>query len=299
MAGLLATRYASLAVNKESFKKFDLLKLLIKPIVGFALRHGIKIQEFQDLLKQCFYEEGKSILEKHGINLSRLSAATGLQRKDLQRLELEQGSSEVSKLGLVSKIIGQWQLSKKYADSNFKPKPLTYIGDDSQFATLVRSFTKDLHHTTLLFEFERLGLIRKQDEQILLATEIFNLGKQPLTAFQLLSKELNDLIMAVEQNIFEVAIFTKKIKPNLHISTEYTKVRVSKLDQVREWMLREGTELHKRARNFLANLDLDVSPSEKVEAEKLDGDKLEEGVRVSLGSFSIVENIENEKDFII
>lgn len=265
-------------MEKGEFRKIDLLLLLIRPVVRFALRHGIRFQETAQMLKLCFIEEAERTLTRSNqkINKSRLSAVTGLQRKDLQKLpELP------LKTDLITKVVGHWSLSKSYTLQNGKPKKLSFEGLDSEFSRLVQAVSTDLHPGTVMFELERMGLVEKKNGNVLLVSRVIDLGNAPIETFTLVSKNSDDLIRAVEQNIFDEDIRSQKKLPNLHAATEFTRIDLSKVDSIRKWLLVEGSRFQKKVREYLAGFDLDITPSKKSKGEK--------GARVCLGTFGIVD----------
>ena len=52
-----------------------------------------------------------------------------------------------------------------------------------------------------------------------------------------------------------------------------------------KWLLKQGTDLHRRAREYLASFDLDLYPDSKA---------AEGGARVVLGAFSWTDDEEKE-----
>ena len=99
--------------------------------------------------------------------------------------------------------------------------------------------------------------------------------------FELLAKDTEDLIGAVEENIF----FPDDI-PNLHARTEYDNIRQDALQEIKEWLYDEGSAFHKRARHFLSQYDLDIYPDRTYKEGR---------VKVTLGAFSrLLED--NKKD---
>src|SRR5215207_3422264 len=82
------------------------LRMMLAPIVRFCLRRGLHLQDLVDAGKKEFI--GAARAEMPGDpNISRLSAATGLQRRDVTRL-LSAEENEAQPLGLTNRIIGQW-----------------------------------------------------------------------------------------------------------------------------------------------------------------------------------------------
>ena len=63
------------------------LRLLVKPIAKFCLRHTLSIQDLIESAKIAFIEVADAEIRKKGdkVNTSRISLVTGLHRKDVIR----------------------------------------------------------------------------------------------------------------------------------------------------------------------------------------------------------------------
>lgn len=100
--------------KKEFFLKS--LSVLLRPLVSFAVRHSIKIQDCLEALKEEYIRQATADLSRRGepVSVSKLSVMTGLHRRDVDRLK-EQSAPRKFGSDLLSKIIGQWQYDKRYS----------------------------------------------------------------------------------------------------------------------------------------------------------------------------------------
>lgn len=258
--------------------KSKIIRKLIQPIVLFCVRQGVKFQEVSQILKEEFVTQASNelLLSEDKINISRLSAITGIHRKDLKsRNTLRNENKAVSGVNLISRIIGFWQSHPKFA-SNKKPLSLSIGGQNSKFTQLVKSVSTDLHPGTVLFELQRLGLVKVKDNNVKLISRVANLKSFPIEAYQVLAQDSSVLFEAVENNI----ISKGDNIPHLHASTHYVNLDPSKELEIRKWLLEKGSKLHREARDFLSKHDLDLR---KIKSK---GKCLE----VYLGSFSLVKD---------
>lgn len=259
-----------------------ILKALLCPIARIALRHGWKIQELLEALKESLIHVAQEELANKNaeVSISRLSIMTGLQRRDVSRIiELRPHSSE--KTSTLVKIIGLWQQDPRFSLKG-KPLPLDIEGKESGFNKLVNSVSKDLNPYAALFELERVGLICRDVNSAFLKSEVFEYRKNTDEGLILAAEDLNDLLLAVEDNLYGC----KEI-PNLHIKTYYDNIPVRFIDEIKEWFLLKGSELHREARDFLSKFDRDLNPKFFKEKGR---------ARVALGSFSCVSIIDNNKN---
>ena len=249
------------------------IRLFFKPIARFCLRRSIKLQDMVEQLKVSLLEVALDEMQQRNQRptASRLAIMTGVHRKDVTRI-IERGESKPEDVALPARIIGQWRTRPEFVGLSGKPRALTVEGNDSEFAGLVRSVSKELNPYTLLFELERSGAVERSGDRLRLLTQVYTPKGDQKRALEMLAADAEDLFEAVQENVFD----QPKIA-NLHITTTYDNVSTSAVKQIRAWLLSEGAKFHQRAREFLARFDVDSNP-------KLRGQSA--GVKVALGAFS-------------
>lgn len=247
---------------------------VMKPLIRFFLKHALPFREFMQIAKSVYVEVADEELRKvtKKVNASRISAMTGIHRIDVTQ-ELSGEKPAGGELGLVGRIMGQWENDKRFHDDQGKPKALTFKGEGSEFQKLILKVSQHLHQGTILFEMERKGFIEKtKDGKVKLIG-----GAQVLTgdverSFDVLARDVDTLFRVDEENIAKA----NEIK-NLHVHTEYDNIIPDKESEIRNWLLEEGRAFHKRARDFLSQFDRDINPDiESAGAGK---------IKVSLTSF--------------
>ena len=254
----------------------------LKPLVKLCLRRGMRSQAFFDLTKQAFVSVAKEELGEQAANISvsRLSAMTGLQRKDIKRLEHEEPDSDFT-ADLLMRIIGQWTGDKRYLDQQGKPRILSLAAPKNEFGRLVASISQDLSPYTALFELERLGAARKEDAGVRLLTSSLEVTGDQETGLRLLADDLGYFVSGVATNIFS----TPPV-PNLHARTEYNNIAPSAVPQIRQWILERGAAFHTELRGYLSKFDRDLNPTLDASPNK---------VTVTVGSFSEIQEQGNKK----
>lgn len=269
--------------SKEIFLRA--LSGLLKPVVKYAIRSSLKFREISEILKVEYARSAAEELAQLGqsVTVSKLSAMTGLQRRDLTKI-LDPSIEDVRPKDLIARVIGLWQSAQRYCDKQGKPKTLVLNGRESEFGSLVSEVSTDLNPYTVVFELERIGAIKQTEKGITLIMS----GYQPIDdldqSLNLLTQDMQDLYMAVEENIF-----SGNQPNNLHIKTQYDNIPISKESEVRAWLLAKGAELHKECRKYLSQFDRDINPKIK----KLHPD--DSSVRIGIGTFSFAEEAK-EKD---
>ena len=256
------------------------LRYLIRPLARFCVRHRIGIREILELLKQELSRAAAEELTSQGssANVSRISAITGIHRKDLPRLIRDLPKDPESR-SVLSRVIGHWQQQTKFRTTSGKPRTLSISGTDSEFHALVKSVSADLNPYTVLQELERFGAVERTSQGLKLAHRVWVPKGDIKQGFEIVAKDISDLLTTVEENV------TSREPQHLHLRTEYDNIPAKFMPEIKEWLMREGSALHQRARNFMARMDRDENKGIQPGTDR---------IRVVLGSFGKTEmNNEN------
>ena len=259
------------------------LRELLRPVVGFCVRHSLSIQEFTELSKAAFVDAGAKELERRGevVNVSKVSVLTGLRRRETDRLFKEDPSVEVDQASIHTRVINRWRQDQRFLTSSGRPRVLSYLGEGSEFFTLVASVSTDIKPGTVFAELLRVGAVEEAPRGLRLLHQAYAPKGKPLEGFKMLAEDADDLTCAVEENMFELPSI-----PNLHIATSYDRINANKLEKVRRWLLNEGVRFHKKVQKYLSALDIDVNPDNTAT----------QSARVVVGSFSRIVSDENHDE---
>ena len=266
------------AVQNETI--VSCLRLVLTPIMRFCVRRQIKVQSIVESVKVVLLDVAAEEIEHRNeeVNVSRLSALTGLHRRDVQRIYREGVTKDYS-FHLINRVIGQWQQDPRFLTKSRKARVLSVDGPDSDFRQLMNSVATDLKPGTVLFELERIGAVERVKNGIKLTAKTYEPKNNPEDSFDLLADDTEDILRAVEENVFEY-----DDEPHLHAKTVYDNITVEALPKIHDWLLKEGASFHRKARNFLSKYDIDIHPN-----LAKDG-----GTRVAIGTFSRVTYPEEE-----
>jgi len=254
----------------------DILRLVLRPVLKFALRHSLKLQEIVETCKRVVIELAAGELESSGqpATANKLSIMTGVHRADVLRLQ-RKADPGAGHQNVISRLIGQWQSAPRFCSRPGHPRTLKFEGKQGEFSDLVSSVSGDLNPYTVLFELERIGAVRRTARGLELLAREHILGEDRKESFRHLSNDGEDLICAVEENVLQLPEL-----PNLHLRTEYDNVSSQHIEKIREWLLKEGSAFHARARKFLSRYDRDINPAMEKQSPP---------VRVAVGAFSRIE----------
>ena len=228
---------------------------MLAPITRYCVKHSVKLQDIIETVKISCVSEAKQELAKQEkkVTAAALSAVTGIHRKDVARIfkrkePRKQGPS------LITRVLGQWQADKRFTTKKGKPKTLSVGSAQSEFNILVQSVSVDVHSRTILEELVRIGAVQKSAQRVKLIKTLFMPRGQKKESYQMLSRDVKDLIYAVEENIS-----SEDSLPHFHIRTEFDNVDIDELLNIKKWVLEQGDGFHTRMMKHLGQFDKDVN----------------------------------------
>lgn len=257
----------------------ECIQQMLKPVIRFALKRAVGLQEFIESAKQVYVEVAADQIKKSGqkINLSRLSTLSGVHRRDVTRI-FREGEVKEESTRFASRVIGQWRRDKRFLDSSGKPRVLSYRTEDSEFTRLVNHVSKDLHARSILFALEQVGAVKITPNGVKLTARTYEPKKNVREAFRMLARDADELIGAVVDN----AMHDGPEPPNFHSYTFFDNISAEDLDKIKSWLYKHCAASHSRVERYLSKFDLDVTPSAKKKG----------GMRVAMGSFTRIGNPE-------
>lgn len=132
---------------------------LLGPLARLAVARGLTFPVMKELLKQAFVRAARQAQPGSGPrDISRVATATGLTRREVTRLSLEQPPALADRPSPATQLFTQWQADRKLRDRRGKPRKLPRQGPAPSFDALARNVTRDVHPRSLLAELVRLGL---------------------------------------------------------------------------------------------------------------------------------------------
>lgn len=260
-----------------------LLHAVLRPVVRFCLKRGLRVRELDEAVRRILVEEAKAAIERASgeVSVSKISVTTGVHRVEVSRL-LAGESKPDEKHDVLNRVIGTWSQSRAFKRKGGDPKPLTFQGLSSEFATLVATVSKEVSHYPILFELERIGAIEYKDEKVELVVKEYTPEGDVEHGLFLLGEDVEDLLLTVEKNLSSGGE-----PPELHLRTTYDNVDPDRLTEIRRWILNRGAAFHKEMREYLSRFDRDINPNSKSSKEK---------GRVTVSAYSVAHEIEDVKE---
>jgi hypothetical protein len=205
----------------------DACRALLGPLAQLAVERGLPFAQVEEALRVAFVDAAKAAhpgVAAHRA-VSRISAATGLNRREVTRLVQPHPQASPARTSPATQVFTRW-LSDPGLRSPKKgagPIPLPRQGPAPSFEALAQSVTRDVHPRSLLEELCRLGLARwdETDDTVHLAREAFVPQGDMDRMLGFLGANVGDHLAAAVANVlsdgtrhFEQALFADELSPD-------------------------------------------------------------------------------------
>ena len=258
------------------------IQLIIRPLVRILLRNGVAYGTLAGLARQVYVDVAYNEFPPEGgkQTVSRVSALTGLTRKEVKRLLEMDTMSEVEGQARFSRgvrVVSGWMNDKQFHDSKGNPAHLPLEGARKSFAALVKKYSGDVTVRAMQMMLEEGGTVSVKDDTVSLVRRAYVPGKDNLEKIAILGTDVSELINTIDHNLAadpDQLWFQRKVSYD-NIAPE----SVAKLKKLSE----------KKAQALLEMLDKQYSSME------LDKDDVQ-GKLVSFGIYYHEHDPSREKD---
>jgi Family of unknown function (DUF6502) len=140
------------------------LQNLLQPVARLAVAHGLPYNDLDEALRQTMVDAAQT---QHGDpkghgTVSRISASTGLARREVTRLLQTTHTTPSNTRWPAGEVFTRWLSDPAYG--GLQQTHLPRQGPAPSFESLAQAVTRDMHPRSLLEELIRLGLVRWQEE---------------------------------------------------------------------------------------------------------------------------------------
>ena len=180
---------------------------ILRPLVRVLLRNGIPYGAFAEMARRAYVEvaEKDFALPDRKQTVSRISALTGLTRKEVTRIQATEvpGTAEDhERYHRPARVIGGWVRSKAYHDRKGQPADLPMDGETKSFAALVREFSGDIPVRAIADELARVGAIEiLPNGNVRLLTRAYIPRGDQADKIGILGADVADLIRTIDHNL--------------------------------------------------------------------------------------------------
>ncbi|MFT3664539.1 DUF6502 family protein [Piscinibacter sp.] len=185
------------------------VRALLQPLARLAVARGLAHATVGEMLRAAFVEEAHAAypqLHEHR-RVSRISAATGINRREVTRLLAARQRRGAPARSYPSELFARWTTHPDYLDADGRARPLPRLGDAPSFEALAQSVTRDMHPRSLLEELIRLGLAEHDEEadSVTLLRSAFVPRGDDARMVGLLAANLGDHFHAAVDNVLGAA----------------------------------------------------------------------------------------------
>ncbi|MDM7950113.1 DUF6502 family protein [Hydrogenophaga sp.] len=196
---------ANTALQTEQDALMAAVGAVLEPLAQLCVARGLPIQAVEEQIRQTFVRAALQAHETSGAapNTSRLSAATGLTRREITRLLEAQATQHPRRPSPSSQVFTRWLTDPALRDQQQRPLALPRQGSAPSFEALAQSVTRDVRPRTLLEELCRLNLVRVDPatDQVLLNAESFVPRGDWARMVNFLGQNVGDHLRAATTNV--------------------------------------------------------------------------------------------------
>ncbi|MEQ1806689.1 MAG: DUF6502 family protein [Burkholderiaceae bacterium] len=183
---------------------------LLRPLVRVLLRHGMAYDDFAELARRAYVDvaERDFALRGRKQTTSRISVITGLNRKEVARLQAPNAQDEpgnaafAATMNRAAKVVVGWQ--RDHPGDAAADAAATL--DAAQFSALVRKYSGDMPVRAVLDELRNAGAVATtQDGRYALRGEGYVPQATDSRKITLLGQHAADLLGTIDHNLGEPA----------------------------------------------------------------------------------------------
>lgn len=273
----------------------DALRAVLGPVARLALAKGVPFAALEEMLKEAVVDEALNAqsAQANARLVSRISVATGLNRREVTRLTRRQRTARAVRQSPVAEVFARWQTDPRYLDAGGLPRSLPRVAGDAatpSFEGLAQSVTRDVHPRSLLDELCRLGVARMAEgsDEVMLVRNAFVPSDAQAAMLGFLGDNVGDHLAAAVANVlaaepphFEQAVFADDLS-------------AESIEVARDFVLAQWNALMKSAVPLLEGL---------IEQDQQAGRKQDQRLRIGLYSYADVaaplpppDSVESERD---
>lgn len=192
--------------TKQQHALFSAIRMLLRPLVRILIRNGVAHGAFAELTRKVFVDVAFDEFSPDGKKqtVSRVSALTGLTRKEVKRLnELEQtdDTSAQARYNRAVRVISGWRNDKRFLDAAGKPGNLPVSGKRHSFDVLVKEYSGDIPTRAMLSMLVEAGSVKEVNGTVRLIRHAYVSGSDQAEKLKILGSDVFELISTIDHNL--------------------------------------------------------------------------------------------------
>ncbi|HUT39912.1 MAG TPA: DUF6502 family protein [Gammaproteobacteria bacterium] len=182
------------------------IQKLMQPLVRILLRNGVAYGTLAELVRKAYVDVAFRDFAPRGKKqtVSRVSALTGLTRKEVSRL-LETGDADVmleqARYNRAIRVISGWRNDSHFHDATGKPATLPLEGEKKSFARLVRQYSGDIPTKAMLTMLQEAGSVNVSNQAASLVRNAYVPGRDAADKIEILGVDVCELVSTIDHNL--------------------------------------------------------------------------------------------------
>lgn len=170
-----------------------------------AIRHGVSAAAMAELVRRAYLAAAEEIIEAEGekVRATRVSAMTGLYRKEIRRLEALPAPGQHKaddKYDRSARVVTGWLRDCDFHTKKGQPAALNLTGENS-FDELIKRYSGDMSPIAMKEELERLDIITVSKKNLIKLNTRGFVSASNITGFQILGIDTSELINTIDHNL--------------------------------------------------------------------------------------------------
>jgi hypothetical protein len=182
------------------------IRQMMRPLIRILLRNGYAYGSLAEQLRQVYVEVALEEFPPEGKKqtVSRVSALTGLNRKEVKRL-LEGGDPErksgQDRYNRAVRVISGWINDERFQNDRGRPAELPVEGGRRSFSQLVKDHSGDIPTVAMLDMLLDAGSVRRRDDTVRLIRHAYIPGGDSAEKIRILGNDAGELIATIDHNL--------------------------------------------------------------------------------------------------
>lgn len=178
---------------------------ILRPLVRILLRNGMAYGSFSQLARRAFVDVAFEEFTPKGKKqtISRVSALTGLTRKEVKRLvetPVLNASESEQRYNRATRVVSGWINDKRFA--NEAGGEVLYLDDRKpSFKDLVKAYSGDVPTKAMLSTLQSANTVRVENDQVILLRHAYIPGSDAVDKLNILGSDVAELIYTIDHNL--------------------------------------------------------------------------------------------------
>jgi len=260
---------------------------LLHPLVRILLRNGVSCGAFTELARKAYVDvaEREFTVTGRKQSTSRISVLTGLNRKEVARLQKISSTEETGvdeRYNRAARVISGWLQDEDFQDRKGDPDALPFADTPRSFSALVKRYSGDMPPRAVADELQRVGAVEMTSHgELRLTARGYVPSDGEVEKLHVLGTDTRDLIDTIDHNLThppDKARFQRKVM--------YDNIPRRHVGAFRKLSARLAQGVLEQLDAWLAERDRDKTPETKGNGR----------VRLGLGIYLTEEHMDDAKD---